>query len=97
VEQAWIDRNCDEDCTYRIVLTTAEGDVPVSEMYSSGYGDKRQMADAINAYLEDGGSDAVDFKSGGMGFFIAIPFIFIAIGLVTMARSVFRFIGGGLW
>lgn len=97
VSQAWVDRNCDEDCTYRVVLTSADGDVPVTDMYSSGYEDKRQLADEINAYLAAEDSNPVEFKSSimsSMGIFILLPFVFFVIGVLTMTRSVFRFIGG---
>ena len=93
VNQAWVDRNCDEDCTYRVVLTTEDGDVPVTDMYSSGYDDKRQLADDINTYLAASGSDPVEFRSSimsSMGIFILLPILFFIIGVLTMARSFFR-------
>lgn len=44
----------DGDDTYRVVLRTERGTVPFTDYYSSGRNDKREIADRLNAFLEDG-------------------------------------------
>lgn len=44
----------DGDETYRVVLRTETGEVPLTGYYSSGRDDKRQNVDRINAFLDDG-------------------------------------------
>ncbi len=45
--------------TYRVVLHTELGEVPLTDYYSSGRDDKRQNTDRINAFLDDAGARAL--------------------------------------
>lgn len=98
VEQAWVDRRCDEDCTYRVMLSSAAREVPISNMYSSGYDAKRQVADQINDYLANPGPEPLEIRAsvlGGMSFLMAIPAILIIVGGIASARSILRLFRGG--
>ena len=65
VQGAWIDESCDDDgCTYRVVLDTGQGDVPLTVYYSSGWRSKQETAAQINAYVGGGGGGELEVREG---------------------------------
>jgi hypothetical protein len=78
---AYVQDNCDEDgCTYRVMLSTRFGDLPLTSIYSSGKVDKQQKAEQVRLFLQDNSQAELKISEGG-GLFILFPLIFIGMGL----------------
>ena len=86
VHSAWVDESCDDDgCTYRVVLETDQGQLPMGTAYSSGSTSKQEQADQVNAFVKDDSIRQVKIQAGG-GLWLFIPLIFIALGVGLIAR-----------
>lgn len=93
LRSASVEENCDEDCTYRVLLETRGGMIPFPAVYSSGSVDKTKTAEQINQFMANAEQPTLQVKTGG-GFFVLIPAAFMAVGLffaaqvlVTLLRS----------
>lgn len=58
LREAYVDTSVDSegDATYRVVLRTDSGEVPLTSSWSSGYAGKQDVANQINAFLQSGDS-----------------------------------------
>ncbi len=56
MRDAYVESNVDSDGdeTFRVVLRTASGDIPLTSSRSSGFAAKRDAANQINAFLQSG-------------------------------------------
>lgn len=94
VHSAWVEESCDDDgCTYRVVLETDQGQLPLGTAYSSGSASKQDKADQVNAFVENASITQVKVQDGG-GLWMLFPLIFIAVGLVMVARPLIGLIKG---
>jgi hypothetical protein len=65
VRGAWVAESCDDDgCTYRVVLNTGEGDVPLTVYYSSGWRSKQETVTQINEYISRRGDEPLEIREG---------------------------------
>ena len=100
LSQAWVGESCDEDgCTYRVELATAQGEMPFTGYYSSGYDEKAVVASEINTFLADPRIPELEVRSDAGLFGFLLPAIFIVVGLgvaVASATSVLRFFLRGI-
>ncbi|WP_298006209.1 MULTISPECIES: hypothetical protein [Anaerolinea] len=81
LQGARVDESCDEDgCTYRVVLRTGSGDVPLGVGYSSGLKSKEDMAETIQAFVANPSQPDLKVQTGG-GLWIAFPLVFFMVGL----------------
>jgi hypothetical protein len=86
VQSAWVEENCDDDgCTYRVVLETDQGQLPLGTAYSSGSSSKQEQADQVNAFVKNSSISQVNVQAGG-GLWMVIPLIFLVIGVGIVAR-----------
>ena len=93
VETAQVTDSCDSDgCTYRVELLTDYGIEPLTYAYSSGFEEKAQVANRVNAFLDSGQPELVLRTGFGMGWFALIPMLFVLIGLAALASLVTRVI-----
>jgi hypothetical protein len=75
------EENCDEDgCTYRVMLVTSSGGLPLTNVYSSGYESKQKMVDQINSYLRTSDQRSLEIESSS-GLWIVLPVFFILVGI----------------
>jgi hypothetical protein len=75
-------RDSDDDLTYRIMLKTESGNVPLTSYSSSGQENKTTIAAQINSYLDDVETVSLKIEQGGRNFII--PLIVIFIGLLEI-------------
>ena len=79
-------RDSDGDVTYKVMLETGEGDVPLTSYTSSGYGKKATIADQVNRYVE-GRAPTLTIRQGGLigmiasGVFLIVSLILIVVGV----------------
>ena len=94
LSQAWVAESCDEDgCTYRVEMATAEGQMPLTGYYSSGYDEKAIVASEINTFVADSRIPDLEVRSDAGLFGFLFPLIFVVVGLgiaLAGAISVFR-------
>lgn len=81
LDSAGIEEYCDDDgCTYRVVLFSGAGDIPLSSAFSSAENSHRITAEQINTFLQDANQQTLEVESGG-GWLLAVPVIFAVLGL----------------
>lgn len=91
VRGAWVDESCDSDgCTYRVELSTGQGDLPLTAYYSSGERSKSEAAAEINAYVAEGEGEALEIREGSGLLGGLIGGIFIVVGLGIAVVGVIR-------
>lgn len=79
-------RDSDGDITYRVMLETGDGDVPLTTYTSSGYGKKGSVADEINRFVE-GRDPTLTVRQGGM-LGIVISTVFLILSLLMIVGGV---------
>lgn len=94
VQNAFVDSDYNDEensTTYRVVLTTKTGDVPVSRAYSSGNIKKNELASDINSFIKGQTSTDVEFSyksTGGIIFAIVVAIFFVVYSFIVFkARS----------
>lgn len=92
IESAEVDehRDSDGDRTYKVVLITANGPVPMTGFSSSGYGSKAAIAEKINDFIQGGRQGALDIQVPMDWWILIFLFIFggFGIGAVLLAKTV---------
>lgn len=89
---AWVDESCDEDgCTYRVILQTGSGDIPLGIGYSSGLHSKQEMAQKVQAFVADPSQPDLEIKTGG-GLWILFPLTFLIMGVWLGISPILPFI-----
>jgi hypothetical protein len=84
---ATTEESCDDDgCTYRVLLLSSTGSLPLTSVYSSGYESKQKIADQINAYVQNTDQKSLEIETNS-GFWIIAPFVFIVIGIFFGLRT----------
>ena len=86
VQRAWVEENCDESCTYRVVLETERRTVPLTAYYTSAKQAKYAVADQINDFLNSG-ETALHIQDGTGRLGIVLPVIFMVVGVVFFAAG----------
>lgn len=80
IRSAWVEEQCDEDgCTYRVVMRTDQGEIPLGRAFSSGEAPKQQKAEQINAFASQQ-NHALKVSEGG-GWWILLPLAFVIVGI----------------
>ncbi|NES01151.1 MAG: hypothetical protein F6J86_46595 [Symploca sp. SIO1B1] len=76
--------------TYRIELLTAEGTVPVTNVYSSGIASKQRQVEQIRSFVEDPTQNSLNIKQDNrwMGYLFGVTFggvgvLFVLSAIVT--------------
>ena len=84
VAGAYVDESCDDGCTYRVVFTTAEGDMPLTTYYSGGSSYKHDQVRQINGFLGDREQRELTVHGDRTGFYIVcgIPLALLIGGVV---------------
>jgi hypothetical protein len=77
----------DDSTTYRVVLRSSEGDVPVSLAYSSGNKSKNELANEINSFIKDPTRTEGEFAYKSAGGIITA--IVVAVFFVSLAAGMF--------
>lgn len=97
VRNAFVEESYDfeeDSTTYRVVLKTRTGDVPVTSMYSSGNIEKRELSQEINAFIQDQTRTEAEFSFSGAGSIISVIVIgvFLVLGIgfyISRSRGLF--------
>ena len=88
VRGAEVDKSCDEDgCTYRIVLHTGQGNVPLTAYYSSGQRAKTETAAKITAYVAQSTDEALEVREGNVILGSVTGVIFVVAGMAVAIRG----------
>jgi hypothetical protein len=94
-------RDNDGDITYRVMLETGGGTVPMTSYTSSGYGKKAAAADQINQFV-DGRSPNLTIRQGGIigmiasGVFLVVSLLMIVGGIQSRFTSWTFDLAGGM-
>jgi hypothetical protein len=88
VQGAWVQENCDEGCTYRVMLTAGRSDVPLTRAYTSDERTKVETAAQINA-LATGGAPTAQIILRPNPLVLLATLIFVIIGLAIPVLSLF--------
>lgn len=89
VEGAWVaEAPCDEyGCTYRVVLSTGQGDVPLTDVYTSGLKWKEELVARITAFVEDGAEQTLEVREAANPLVLLGGTPFIVVGLYSIAKG----------
>jgi len=80
LQRAVIQENYDDgESTYRVALQTAQGVVPLTAAYSSGYDDKAELASQVNAFINDPELKMLDVSTGVpiAGVLLSVSLLFV--------------------
>lgn len=88
VRGAWVQENCDEGCTYRVMLTAGRSDVPLTGAFTSGERSKIEIAEQINAFIA-GGDPTTQISLQPNPLVLLATLIFVVIGLAIPVLSLF--------
>ncbi len=69
--------------TYRVVLRTTRGDIPLTGAYSSDYGAKQRQVDQLTAFVADGSARTLTLREDNRPFGYALGGAFAAAGLLV--------------
>ena len=69
--------------TYRVVLRTTRGDIPLTGGYSSDYGAKQRQVDQLTSFLADVSARALTLREDNRAFGYALGGAFAAAGLLV--------------
>ena len=69
--------------TYRVVLRTTRGDVPLTGGYSSDYGAKQRQVDQLTSFLADSSTRTLTLREDNRPFGYALGGAFAAAGLLV--------------
>jgi hypothetical protein len=90
VRGASVDESCDEDgCTYRVMVRTGEGSMPLTGYYSSGYGVKARTAAQITEYVGRSTEEPLQIREGSVLLGVLIGGIFVLAGLGVALAGLF--------
>lgn len=53
LQSAYVDESCDDSCSYRVRLITANDDTPFTTTLDSNRTEKQALADQINQFIQD--------------------------------------------
>jgi hypothetical protein len=81
LQGATIDESCDDNCTYRVVIQTAAGPVPLTSYYSSGFEDKNEISNKINTFVKSPGQANLLVETN-IGLFVLLPIAFGLVGII---------------
>lgn len=85
IRSAWVENQCDDDgCTYRVVIRTDRGEIPLGQAFSSGMASKEHNAEQINAFASQQRNE-LKVSEGGGGW-ILIPIVFTILGIRLIYR-----------
>ena len=76
-------RDSDDDLTYRIILETASGNIPLTSYFSSGKQKKIGIVNEITSFLANSQTTTLMIQQGGKSF-LFFPLIFTLIGLLEI-------------
>lgn len=78
----------DGDRVYQIVLLTSSGDVPLQNVWSSGYGAKEDFSTEVNQYVQDTNRASLSVQESGGMIGLLFTSLFVVIGLVMAFSGV---------
>ncbi len=89
LREAYVESNVDSegDETYRVVLRTVSGNIPLTGSSSSGYAGKRDNANRINAFLQSTGSSNLSVVQDERLLAYILGAIFAGIGSLMVLLS----------
>ena len=83
VYRAEVEESCDDDgCSYRIVLTTIDGERPLTGYYTSDWSSKNEMAEQINTFIRSNnirGELSVQEQSGLWASLFSLVFVLVGL------------------
>ncbi len=89
LQGAWVEEECDDGCTYRVVLQTEQGDVPLTSYLSSGHSSKDEIAGQINMFVY-GQEPSLQIKDSAGAIGIIVPVVFILVGPLMLVGWVLK-------
>ena len=74
--------------TYRVVLLTTRGDIPLTGAYSSDYEAKQRQVDQLTTFLADGSARTLTLRQDNRAFGYVLGGAFAAAGLAAVTGGV---------
>jgi len=88
LQGAWIEERYDSDdndTTYRVVLETQQGNVPLTNAFSSGYSTKADTVQQVNEFVRNSTENSAEISTGN-------PVVMMLIGAALLLFSPFQLI-----
>jgi hypothetical protein len=82
-------RDSDGDVTYRVVMQTHEGEIPLTHAYRSGLGGRRQQAESINTFIQTPTQASLEIQENSylMGTIVFVCFGLLGSVMVLLVQS----------
>jgi hypothetical protein len=81
---AWVDRTCDtQGCTYRVMIASAQGDVPLTDSYFSDDLAIYANAKQINTYIAGDQLSNLTLQTSDQ-LWIILPLVFVVLGVLIL-------------
>jgi hypothetical protein len=78
----------DGDRVYQVVLLTKNGDVPLQNVWSSGYGGKEDFSTQVNRYVQDTNTPLLSVQESGGITGLLFTGLFVVIGVIMAVFGV---------
>jgi hypothetical protein len=89
VQEAWVEESCNKDgCSYRVIVRTGEANVPLTDYYSSGYGEAQTMAEQITAYAGQSTKEPLNLREGKIILGVLVGGLFVVVGLGAVVGGI---------
>lgn len=85
LSSAFVEESCDDDCTYRVILVTDKGNIPLTESLDSDRVRKEQSASTINSFLSNPSAPSL-LLTEGAGLWPYAGLVLLVIGIATGLR-----------
>jgi hypothetical protein len=83
VYRADVEESCDDEgCNYRVLLTTLEGEQPLTSYYTSGWSGKEETATQINTFIRTSsnrGTLSLQENSGLWASLLSLVFVLVGV------------------
>jgi hypothetical protein len=90
--ESYLDESSDSDGTsYRVMLVTQEGNVPLTSSYSSNYSQQLNIVREINAFLGNREQRTLEVESSGtFSLVFGLVFVFVGVGVLYAGIRAFN-------
>lgn len=94
--QAETQESCDDSCTYRVMLHTANKSFPLDPIYTSEYDHIAGLTSEINDFLADPAQRQLSVQTGGgLWLLLVVPFLLVGLALawlplLTAVKAILR-------
>ncbi|MEW5822096.1 MAG: hypothetical protein AB1782_18020 [Cyanobacteriota bacterium] len=86
--KAYVDEDHDDDgTTYRVTLVTNTDEIPLTQIWSSGYDDKQKISSQINAYIQNQNETSLIVEQDDRMLVYILGGVFFVVGIGIVLGS----------